>query len=125
MQLSFDNRRNDMEMRMQEAQLEQELRWMEQNPGKMPPSWGVPGGSQSIVSKYDTEQFNPGIPSHEAEVKQPINLGIKEEDEPKETKRSEVIKWVVFSRHPQMILPRLHFVPCTLKIPLIHITKKE
>ena len=74
MQLSFDNRRNDMEMRMQEAQLEQELRWMEQNPGKMSPSWGVPGGSQS---------FNPGIPNHEAEVKQPINLGIKEEEEKK------------------------------------------
>jgi hypothetical protein len=87
MQLSFDNRRNDMEMRMQEAQLEQELRWMEQNPGKMPPSWGVPGGSQSIISKYDTDNFNPGIPNHEAEVKQPINLGIKEEDEPKEPKK--------------------------------------
>jgi len=83
MQLSFDNRRNEMEMRMQEAQLEQELRWMEQNPGKMPPSWGVPGGSQSIISQYDTEQFNPGIPNHEAEVKQPINLGIKEEEEKK------------------------------------------
>ena len=83
MQLSFDNRRNDMEMRMQEAQLEQELRWMEQNPGKMPPSWGVPGGSQSIISQYDTEQFNPGIPNHEAEVKQPINLDIKEEEEKK------------------------------------------
>jgi hypothetical protein len=83
MQLSFDNRRNDMEMRMQEAQLEQELRWMEQNPGKMPPSWGVPGGSQSLISQHDAEKFNPGIPSHEAEVKQPINLGIKEEEEKK------------------------------------------
>ena len=83
MQLSFDNLRNDMEMRMQEAQLEQELRWMEQNPGKMPPSWGVPGGSQSLISQHDAEKFNPGIPSHEAEVKQPINLGIKEEEEKK------------------------------------------
>lgn len=83
MQLSFDNRRNDMEMRMQEAQLEQELRWMEQNPGKMPPSWGVPGGSQSLIAQHDADAFNPGIPSHEAEVKQPINLGIKEEEEKK------------------------------------------
>ena len=87
MQMNFDNRRVEMEMRMQEAQLEQELRWMEQNPGKMPPSWGVSGGSPSIVSRYDSEKFNPGIPNHEAEVKQPINLGIKEEDEPKETKK--------------------------------------
>lgn len=83
MQLSFDNRRNDMEMRMQEAQLEQELRWMEQNPGKMPPSWGVPGGSQSMISQYESKEFNPGIPNHEAEVKQPINLGIKEEEKKK------------------------------------------
>ncbi len=83
MQLSFDNRRNDMEMRMQEAQLEQELRWMEMNPGKMPPSWGVPGGSQSMISQYESKEFNPGIPNHEAEVKQPINLGIKEEENKK------------------------------------------
>jgi hypothetical protein len=83
MEVNFDSRRQDMEMRMQEAQLEQELRWMEQNPGKMPPSWGVPGGSQSLISQHDAEKFNPGIPSHEAEVKQPINLGIKEEEEKK------------------------------------------
>lgn len=83
MQLSFDNRRNDMEMRMQEAQLEQELRWMETNPGKMPPSWGVPGGAPSLIAKQDLAEFNPGIPNHEAEVKQPINLGIKEEEEKK------------------------------------------
>tara|TARA_R100001443_G_scaffold32817_1_gene46873 strand:- start:2283 stop:2834 length:552 start_codon:yes stop_codon:yes gene_type:complete len=87
MQLSFDNRRNEMEMRMQEAQLEKELRWMEMNPGKMPPSWGVPGGSQSLVSQYDSEQFNPGIPNHEAEVKQPINLGIKEEEKEEKKKK--------------------------------------
>ena len=83
MQLSFDNRRNDMEMRMQEAQLEQELRWMEANPGKMPPSWGVPGGAPSLVAQQDAEHFNPGIPNHEAEVTQSINLGIKEEEEKK------------------------------------------
>jgi len=83
MQSSFDNRRNDMEMRMQEAQLEQELRWMETNPGQMPPSWGVPGGPQSLVSRQDNEAFNPGIPNHDAEVTQPINLGIKEEEDKK------------------------------------------
>jgi|TARA_B100000085_G_scaffold285243_1_gene320609 hypothetical protein len=87
MQMNFDNRRVEMEMRMQEAQLERELRWMEANPGKMPPSWGVPGGSQSIVSQYDSGQFNPGIPSHEVEVDQPINLGIKEEEGKEEKKK--------------------------------------
>ena len=88
MQSNFDNRRVEMEMRMQEAQLERELRWMEQNPGKMPPSWGVPGGSQSIVSQYDTGQFNPGIPNHDVEVDQPINLGINEEED-KDTKKKK------------------------------------
>ena len=87
MQMNFDNRRVEMEMRMQEAQLERELRWMEANPGKMPPRWGVPGGSQSIVAQYDSGQFNPGIPSHEVEVDQPINLGIKEEEEKEEKKK--------------------------------------
>lgn len=50
MQYSFDNRRAEMELRMQEAQLEAEMRWMEQNPGKMPPSWGVPGGSPHLYN---------------------------------------------------------------------------
>ena len=83
MQANFDNRRSDMEMRMQEAQLEAEIRWMEQNPGKMPPSWGVPGGAPSMISSYDTTMFNPGIPQHDAQIDQPINLGIKEEEEDK------------------------------------------
>ena len=56
MQYQFDNRRADMELRMQEAQLETELRWMEQNPGKMPPpSWGVPGGSPSLVEQQENK----------------------------------------------------------------------
>ena len=84
MQSQFDNRRSDMEMRMQEAQLEQELRWMEQNPGKMPPSWGVQGGSPSMVTQYDNMLIqNP--PQHNAEIEQPINLGIVDE-EPKKKK---------------------------------------
>ena len=49
----------------------------------MPPSWGVPGGPQSLVSRQDNETFNPGIPTHDAEVTQPINLGIKEEEKKK------------------------------------------
>ena len=87
MQSNFDNRRSDMEMRMQEAQLEAEIRWMETNPGKMPPSWGVHGGSQSMITSYDTGQFNPGIPNHDADVDKPINLGIKEEEKPEEKKK--------------------------------------
>ena len=80
LQTNFDNRRADMELRMQEAQLERELRWMEENPGKMPPSWGVQGGSPSLVSQYDDNQLNVYPPKHEAIVDKPINLGIKEEE---------------------------------------------
>tara|TARA_R110002051_G_scaffold111964_2_gene184512 strand:- start:3954 stop:4484 length:531 start_codon:yes stop_codon:yes gene_type:complete len=79
MQSQFDNRRTDMEMRMQEAQLEQELRWMENNPGKMPPSWGVQGGSQSLITEYDN-MLTQNPPQHNAEIEQPINLGIAEEE---------------------------------------------
>ncbi len=80
LQTNFDNRRADMELRMQEAQLERELRWIEENPGKMPPSWGVQGGSPSLVSQYDENQLNVYPPKHEAIVDKPINLGIKEEE---------------------------------------------
>jgi hypothetical protein len=80
MQQNFDSRRTDMEMRIQEAQLERELRWMEANPGQMPPSWGVPGGSQSIVSKYEDSHFDTSrIPTHEAKIQQPLTLGVEGE----------------------------------------------
>jgi hypothetical protein len=85
MQSQFDNRRADMEMRMQEAQLEAELRWMEANPGKMPPSWGVPGGSQSMINQYENK-LTQHPPQHNAEIEQPINLGIAEEEKEKKKK---------------------------------------
>lgn len=87
MQQQFDNRRADMEMRMQEAQLERELRWMEQNPGKMPPSWGVQGGSQSMIGAFDSmgggaNTFDASsIPTHQAKVQQPLTLGINDDDD--------------------------------------------
>lgn len=78
MQENFDKRRSEMELRMKEAQLEQELRWMEQNPGQMPPSWGVSGGPPSLVSQYygDTP---PELPTHSANVRQPLVLGIEQD----------------------------------------------
>lgn len=89
MQANFDNRRSDMEMRMQEAQLEAEIRWMEQNPGKMPPSWGVPGGSPAMIGSFDSTSFNPGIPHHDAKVEQPINLGVSEQEEKVDSKKKK------------------------------------
>lgn len=83
MQQNFDSRRNEMEMRVQEAQLERELRWMEANPGQMPPSWGVPGGAPSIVSSYDQQQIDASrIPHHSAKNPTPLTLGISDEETP-------------------------------------------
>jgi len=83
MQSQFDSRRSEMELRMQEAQMEAELRWMEQNPGKAPPTWGIPGGQPHFVDNMSN--FNPGIPIHEAEIDQPLKLGaeIEEKDDKK------------------------------------------
>jgi len=38
-QVTFDQRRSDMELRRQELELEKELRWMEQNPDQVPSSF--------------------------------------------------------------------------------------
>ena len=87
MQNTFDNRRAEMEIRMQEAQLEAELRWMEQNPGQMPPSWGVAGGSRSLVGSYDSQggaatQFDGSrIPTHQASAPSPLSLGVSEDSD--------------------------------------------
>lgn len=84
MQYSFDQRRAEMELRMQEAQLEKELRWMEANPGQMPPSWGVQGGSPSLVGSYDQQRAdNMRIPTHAAHAPAPLSLGVAEGEEEK------------------------------------------
>ena len=85
MQSQFEHRRADMEMRMQEAQLNRELKWMETNPGQMPPSWGVQGGSRSIIQTFDgsggaAASFDGSrIPTHDAQIQQPLTLGVEEE----------------------------------------------
>ena len=66
--MTFDRRRQDMEMRMQEAQLEAELSWMEKNPGKTPP-WieaRLTGRAPSTVD------FVPEEPKQTA----PLSLGL-------------------------------------------------
>ena len=71
MQQSFDSRRAEMEMRIQEAQLERELRWMEANPG----------GAPSLIGTYDQERVDGSrIPTHAARNPAPLSLGVSEED---------------------------------------------
>jgi len=73
MHATFDQRRVDLEMRRAEAELEKELRWMEQNPGAVPPQY-IRG--QNLVSADLHNTFNPGMPVHEADTETPLNLGI-------------------------------------------------
>ena len=79
MQRVFDGRREDLELRMQEAQLENELRWMENNPGKIP-TWASLENQEKL--------FNPTPPSHIAGSQEAINLGVSfDKAEEKEKKR--------------------------------------
>ncbi len=71
MHATFDQRRVDLEMRRAEAELEKELRWMEQNPGAVPPQYVR---SQQLVGF--TDGTGPGVPVHETENEVPLNLGI-------------------------------------------------
>ena len=81
-QISFDQRRAELEMRMQEAQLENELRWMAENPDKVSPSFNS-GGFSGLSADYHSN-FNPGIPAHQAVSDKPLDLGLsKTSDETK------------------------------------------
>tara|TARA_R110002020_G_scaffold156718_2_gene338959 strand:- start:5149 stop:5721 length:573 start_codon:yes stop_codon:yes gene_type:complete len=85
METTFDRRRQDMEMRMQESQLESELQWMEHNPGKTPP-WveaRMYGGGSGTLD------FAPQIPLHASDKKeQPLSLGLDFGDGEEKTPRS-------------------------------------
>lgn len=81
LQATFDQRRIDLEMRRAEAELEKELRWMENNPGAVPPQFSrnqqqLVGNAQQLVGF--TDGMSPGVPIHEAENEVPLNLGINE-----------------------------------------------
>ena len=82
-QMGFDQRRLDLELRVQEMQLENELRMLQADPSRITPSFnsGAVGGTG--VDYHNT--FNPGIPLHNAENETPLNLGTnldKMADEP-------------------------------------------
>ena len=73
-QFNYDQRRADMELRMQEMQLEKELIWMQQNPGKMPPAMG---NNQSGISGLGVDMFNTSKPpQHSAQITQSQSFGL-------------------------------------------------
>jgi len=86
MQTQFDQRREDLELRMQEMRMEQELNWIEANPGKVPPRW------DTYSQTTDAMDFNPGIPDHRAENTTPLSLGVDFEEEEEEEKSASKSK---------------------------------
>ncbi len=64
-QFSYDQRRVEMELRMQEMQLEKELLWMQQNPG------------QTIPHTQNGVDFNKEVtPTHTAIESQTLSMGL-------------------------------------------------
>jgi len=81
-QVSFDQRRSDMELRKQEMELEKELRWMQENPDKVmtPPSFLTENRDVNNMANLGLDYhstFNPGIPAHSTNVQQPLGLGVE------------------------------------------------
>ena len=77
MNQTFEQRRQDMELLTQERQLEAELRWMEANPGQVPPWIGDRMATQPQVS----QSFVPVIPSHEVSTESTLDLGLTFDNE--------------------------------------------
>lgn len=62
-----------MELRVQEMQLENELRMLQADPSRITPSFN--SGSIGGTGADFHNTFNPGIPLHNAENETPLNLG--------------------------------------------------
>ena len=85
METNFDRRRQDMELRMQESQLEVELQWMENNPGKTPP-WIE---QRMSSGNPQSSSFIPETPKHVAGEEHPLKLGISFEEGESSTRDSD------------------------------------
>ena len=72
----FDQRRADLELRVQEMQLENELRMLQENPDRITPGYNDGNVGGGIQGDYHNT-FNPGIPMHKGSNDTPLNLGLK------------------------------------------------
>ena len=76
LQLGFDQRRADLELRVQEMQLENEIRMLHEDPSRISPGYNDGGVGIGIAGDYHNT-FNPGVvPSHDARTDAPMNLGL-------------------------------------------------
>jgi len=75
-QVGFDQRRADLELRVQEMQLENELRMLHEDPSRLSPGFGEGNIGIGVSGDYHSA-FNPGSkPAHDARTDAPINLGL-------------------------------------------------
>ena len=77
LQQTFEQRRQDMELRMQELQLDQELRWLEANPGQTPPWLNQRADAQAMTSA----SMSLATPTHLAQEKPSLELGVSFDQE--------------------------------------------
>lgn len=83
-QFGYDQRRADMELKMQEMQLEKELLWMQQNPGQIPPAFtdgpvsglgielGHTAGPPTHVAQHTTSPMSMGLDTIAAPQEVPV-----------------------------------------------------
>lgn len=74
-QYGFEQRRADLELRVQEMQLENELRMLQENPDRISPGYNGGNVGAGVQGDYHNT-FNPGIPVHQADNNTPLNLGL-------------------------------------------------
>ena len=77
LQQTFEQRRQDMELKMQELQLDQELRWLEANPGQTPPWLNQRADAQGMMSAG----MSLATPTHLAQEKPSLELGVSFDQE--------------------------------------------
>jgi len=71
-QINFDQRRADLELRVQEMQLENELRMMHENPDRITPGFNDGGITMGVAGDYHSTVNPP----HSAQNEIPLNLGL-------------------------------------------------
>ena len=74
-QFGFEQRRADLELRVQEMQLENELRMLQEDPSRISPGFNGSNVTAGVQGDYHNT-FNPGIPVHQADSNTPLNLGL-------------------------------------------------
>ena len=74
-EFGFNQRVMEMELMQRELQIENELRMLHENPNRISPGYNSGTVGVGIQGDYHNTQ---GVPIHNAEVEQPLNLGLSE-----------------------------------------------